>query len=327
MRRREFIAGLGGAVAWPLAARAQQTERIRRVGFLHPFPDGPYGFRPRVVALRQGLTQLGWIEGRNLRIDLYPGPQAQIDDRAAELVRSAPDVIVVFGIAARVVKQQTRTIPIVFVAAGDPVEGGLVENIARPEGNITGFTNVFPSVGGKLVDLLKAVAPQISRIAIVSDVGLARAPPTLPAVEEAAREMGIEAVRIAARTPAEVHVAIQEFAERPNGGLLVIPPMGPLEGHIIDLAAWYKLPSIGLSRVEAEVGTLLSYGSDNISVLKDAATYVDRILHGAKVRDLPVQLASKFEPVVNLKTAKKIGLDVPPALLAVADDVIEQEQE
>src|SRR5215469_10850911 len=147
MRRREFIAGLGGAVAWPLTARAQQSERIRRVGFLHPFPDGPYGFTPRVVALRQGLARLGWIEGRNLRLDLYPGPQEQVDDRAAELVRSAPDVIVVFGAATRPVQQRTRTIPIVFVAFGDPVQGGLAESIARPEGNVTGFTNLFPSIG------------------------------------------------------------------------------------------------------------------------------------------------------------------------------------
>src|SRR5215469_14541448 len=172
MRRRDFIAGLGGTVAWPLGARAQQTERIRRVGFLYPFPDGPYSSTPRLVALRQGLAQLGWIEGRNLRIDLYSGPQEQIGDRAAELVRSAPDVIVAFGAATRAVQQRTRTIPIVFVALGDPVEDSFVKNIARPEGNITGFTNVFPSVGGKLVDLLKTVAPQISRIAIVSDISL-----------------------------------------------------------------------------------------------------------------------------------------------------------
>jgi putative tryptophan/tyrosine transport system substrate-binding protein len=328
IRRRKFIAGIGGiAVASPLGALAQQAERERRVSFLYPFPEGPRYYAPRVAALRERLAELGWIEGRNLKIDLYPGPQEQISDRAAELVRSAPDVIVVFAVpATRAVQQQTRTIPIVAVALGDPVAGGLVKSMARPEGNVTGFTNALPSFGGKWVQLLKAVAPQMSRIAMVSDISLAvpgQIYGLIPPIEAAAKAMGIEAVRIAARTPAEAAVAIRAFAEQPNGGLAVVPPMGTLEGPVISLAAEHKLPSVGLTRVEADIGTLLSYGADNILVFRDAATYVDRILRGAKVGDLPVQFATKFELIVNLKTAKTIGLEVPRALLALADDVIE----
>jgi len=230
MRRREFIAGISAA-AWPLSARAQQGERVRRVSFLYPFPEGPY-YRRRVAALREGLAQLGWIEGRNLKIDLYPGPQEQISNRAAELVRSVPDVIVVFGPnATRAVQPQTRNIPIVFVVIGEPEARGFVKSLARPEGNVTGFSNFFVSLGGKWVELLKAVAPQISRIAMVSDIsfgpGPGQIPATIPVIEAAAKEMGIEAVRIPVRTSAEAAVGIRAFADRPNGGLVVITPMGP----------------------------------------------------------------------------------------------------
>jgi len=329
MRRREFIAGFGGiAVAWPLAALAQQTERLRRVSFLYPFPEGARYYAPRVAALRKGLAELGWIEGRNLKIDLYPGPQEEIDDRAAELVRSAPDVIVAGpGLyATQAVQQLTRTIPIVFVRVGDPVLNlnGFGKSIARPEGNATGFTNQFgasATFGAKWVQLLKAAAPQMSRIAIVMDISLSGNPPLV--IETAAREMGIEPVRIAVRTPDEVATAIRVFAAQPNGGVIVRPPMGPFMYPVVSLAAEYKLPSIGGSRVEADVGTLLSYGENDFPMFRDAATYVDRILQGAKVGDLPVQFANKLELIINLKTAKTIGLEVPRALLAIADEVIE----
>jgi putative tryptophan/tyrosine transport system substrate-binding protein len=238
--RRELIAGLGGTVAWPVVTLAQQAERVRRVSLLYPFPEGPSYYAPRVAALREVLAQLGWIEGRNLKINLYPGPQEQISDRAAEVVRSAPDAIVVFGPnATRAVQQQTHTIPIVAVALGDPEAGGLVKSIARPEGNLTGFTNAFASFGGKWVQLLKAVVPQMSRIAMISDISLAVPGQSglIPPMEAAAKEMGIEAVQITVRTPAEAAVAIRAFAEQPNGALAVVPPMGDLEGPVIRLAA------------------------------------------------------------------------------------------
>jgi putative tryptophan/tyrosine transport system substrate-binding protein len=327
MKRREFVAGVGGAAAWPLAVRAQGAERVRRVGFLYPFRGDPRYYAQRVTALRERLAELGWIEGRNLRIEIYYGPQEQIDDRAAELVRSAPDVIVTGpGInPARAVQQLTRTIPIVFVRVGDPVVllNGFGKSIARPEGNATGFTNRFGAsdISAKWVQFLKEAAPQISRIAIVADISLLDAPD--PVIETAAKEMGIELVRIAVRTRDEVTTALRVFAAQPNGGVIVRPPMGPLMAPVISLAAEYKLPSIGASFVDTDAGTLLSYGENDFPMFSDAATYVDRILRGAKVGDLPVQFAGKVELIINRKTAKTIGLEVPPNLLALADRVIE----
>jgi putative ABC transport system substrate-binding protein len=326
MRRRDFIALIGGAAApslWPLAARAQQ-DRMRRIGVLYPFPGGNL-FTQRMTALLQGLAQFGWIQGRDLRIDAYPGPQEQVDDRAAELIRSAPDVIVVFSErATRAVQERTRTIPIVFVAIGDPAENGVIKNIARPEGNVTGFTNLFASFGSKWLDLLKEVAPQISRIGIVSDPGVVGLGPRgyFLSIATAAKEKAMEAVPIRVRTPAEVAQSIPSFAVQPNGGLLVMP-MGALQIPIFKLAIEYKLPSIGSGREDAANGALLSYGSNRIDMFRDAATYVDRILRGAKAGDLPVQFPTKFELIINLKTAKALGLTVPPILLALADEVIE----
>src|SRR5215471_2615155 len=214
--RREFITVLGAAASWPLAARAQQGERVRRIGFLYPFPgDGNLGFTQRMVALRQGLAQFGWIEGRNLRIDAYHGPQDQIDDRGAELVRSAPDVIVVFGIpATRAVQQRTRSIPIVFLAVGDPILRGIVKSVVRPEANITGFTNLFASFPGKWMELLKDFAPQISRIAVVWDPGYSYFAPS--STEIAAKAMAFEQIPVPVRSPAEVAQAIPAFAAQPT---------------------------------------------------------------------------------------------------------------
>jgi putative ABC transport system substrate-binding protein len=319
LRRREFIAGLGGAAAaWPLAARAQQAEGVRRVGLLVPSRLGG------AAALRQGLAQFGWIEGRNLRIDVYQGPLEQIDDRAAELVRSAPDVIIAWGTAATgAVQQRTRIIPIVFLLFGDAMANGTVNNVARPEGNATGFSNLFSSIGGKWVELLKEVAPQISRIAVVSNPSYERSPPPVQAsIETAAKAMAIEQVPIAARSAAEIAEAIPAFAARPNGGLLVrATAVFPIS--IYKLAVEYRLPSIGSEREDAVNGALLSYGANRASLFRQGATYVDRILRGAKVGDLPVQFPTKFELVVNLKTAKAIGVTVPPIVYAHADEVIE----
>ena len=320
LQRRDFIAGLGGAAAWPLAARAQQAEGVRRVGFLWPTPSGA---AVAAAGLRQALAQLGWIEGRNLRIDAYPGPLEQIDDRAAELVRSAPDVIVVSGIAAtRAVQQRTRIIPIVFLSVGDAMANGTVNNVARPEGNATGFSNLFTTLGGKWVELLKEVAPQISRIAVVSNPRYTGGAPMHAYIETAAKTMAIERVPIDVCSPAEIAEAVPAFAAQPNGGLLVFPAVTFLL-PIYKLAVEYKLPSIGSGREDATNGALLSYGSNRASLIRQAATYVDRILRGAKVADLPVQFPTKFELIVNLKTAKAIGITVPPTLYARADEVIE----
>ena len=323
MKRREFIAGLGGAVAWTAGARAQQAEHVRRVGLLYPFSAGPF-YQALAAALRQGLAQFGWIEGRNLRIDGYQGPLEQIDDRAADLVRSAPDVIVVYGVpATRAVQQQTRVIPIVFLAVGDAMVSGIVKSDASPEGNATGFTNLFASFSGKWVQLLKEVAPQISRIAVVWDRGYTAGYFAPASIETAVKAMAIEPVPIPVRSPAEIAQAIPAFAAQPNGGLLVMPMVGVLQIPIFKLAVEYKLPTIGSGREYAANGALLSYGSNRTNLFRDAATYVDRILRGAKVGDLPVQYPTRFELTVNLKTAKALGLTIPPNLLALADEVIE----
>jgi putative tryptophan/tyrosine transport system substrate-binding protein len=249
---------LGGVAAWPVTGRAQQIDRVRRVGLLDPNPEDTIS-QLRCGALREGLVQLGWIERRNLRIDTHYGPPEQINDRAAELVRSAPDVIVVGGsISTRAVQQRTRIIPIVFVSVGDPAENGIVESVARPEGNATGFTNLFASFGSKWVELLKQVAPRISHIAIVSDPRVSQQSYSA-SIETAAKVMGIESVRISVPTSAEMERAIPAFAAQPNGGLLIMPARANVQ--LAKLAIEHKLPSIGTGREDAAVGTLLSYGS------------------------------------------------------------------
>jgi putative tryptophan/tyrosine transport system substrate-binding protein len=316
MRRREFIAGLGAA-AWPVTARAQQNERVRRVGVLYPGLEDPIS-QERLAALRHGLAQLGWVEGRNLQIDTRYGPQGQLSDRAAELVRSAPDVIVVGGgEPTRAVQQRTHIIPIVFVSVGDPTENGVVKNIAHPEGNASGFTNLFGSFGGKWVELLKRVAPQISRIAIVRDPVIS-GQSYATSIEMAVNAMGIKLAQISST---EIDHAIPAFAAQPNGGLLVMPARP--NKHLANLAIEHKLPSIGSGREDAAVGTLLSYGSNRVDLFRDAASYVDRILRGTKVTDLPVQFPTKFELVVNRKTARAIGLTIPESFLLLVDEIIE----
>ena len=324
IRRREAIAGIGCAMALPAVARAQEAERVRRVGLLLPTSFGPF-YQTGAAALRQELAQLGWIEGRNLRIDDYPGPLEQIDDRAAELVRSAPDVIIVWGIAAtRAVQQRTRIIPIVFLSVGDAMASGIVNNVARPEGNATGFTNFFASFGGKWVELLKEVAPQTSRIAVVwnpnYNFNLSYA--NRASIETAAKAMAIEPVSIAVRSPAEIAQAIPAFAAQPNGALL-FSPTPAFQILVYKLAVEYNLPSIGSGRDDAANGALLSYGSNRANLFREGAKYVDRILRGAKVGDLPVQFPTRFELIVNLKTAKALGLTVPNTILVSADEVIE----
>jgi putative ABC transport system substrate-binding protein len=326
LRRREFIAALGGAAAtWPIATRAQQGERVRRVGVLYPFPGGGNPvFTRRMAALRQGLAQFGWIEGLNLRIDAYHGPQEQVDDRGAELVGSAPDVIVVYGVpATRAVQQRTRIIPIVFLAVGDPIANGIVKSVARPEGNATGFANLFASLGGKWVELLKDAAPQIFRIAIVWDTNYTAGYFAPSWIETATKAMAIERIPIPVHSFVEIALAVPAFAAQPNGGLLVMPMRPNLSIPICKLAVENKLPSIGSAREDAAKGALLSSGSNRNDLFRDAATYVDRILRGEKPSDLPVQFPTKFEMVVNRRTAKALGLEVPLSILVRADEVIE----
>jgi putative ABC transport system substrate-binding protein len=330
MRRREFIAGLGAAASpsmWPLAVRAQQGERVRRVGVLTSSAEtdvfGMLVQRP----LREELQKLGWTEGRNLQLDFRfgNGGTAQTRVFAADLVQLAPDAIVtVYLVALRALQQQTKTIPIIFAGAGDPVEFGTVINSARPEGNITGFANAFGSLGGKWLDLLKEAAPNITRVLYIypaDNLGSSY----LHSVETAAQSLGARVIAIPVSDAGGAKTAIEAFAAEPNGGLLPSPGLlaiTPLV-ELARLTAQYRLPAISGNPSFPVDGGLMTYSADRDEILRGAATYVDRLLRGAKVSDLPVQYPTKFRLVINLKTAKALGLEVPPSILLRADEVIE----
>jgi putative tryptophan/tyrosine transport system substrate-binding protein len=326
MRRREFIAGLGGAAICPLTARAQKGERVRHVGVL-TYEAETLASRSAFSIFRDALEQLGWIEGRNLRLDFRfgSGDAIQTCVFAADLVQLAPDVIVtVYAAALRAVQQQTKTIAIVFIGAGDPVENGTVRNSAQPEGNITGFPNAFGSLGGKWMELLKEAAPNITRVAYmypVDNLGTGY----LPWVETAARSLGMQVVEIPVSDVTSIKAAIGAFAADPNGGLLPSPGVFAIApDQLIGLAAQYRLPAIcGTASPFAKKGGLMSYSPDPRQQVRGAAAYVDRLLRGAKVSDLPVQYPTKFSLAINLKTAKALGLEVPSTLLVRADEVIE----
>ena len=320
MKRRDFITLLGGVAAWPLAARAQQEEKVRRIGVLAGTIEPTW-----LAALRDGLAKLGWIEGHNLRIDLRftLGDPARMRADAVELVSLAPDVIVTTnrpGTAA--VQEQTKTIPIVFTAGNDPVSNGLLQNIARPEGNTTGFSSTVDSLLGKRLELLKEAAPHITRVALVFD------PQTVnvgffPSIEAAAPLLDVKAIKTPVRDPLELVRAIDAFAAEPNGGLLVVPVLPEDSYKMLHLvAAQHRLPAIDSTRPKVADG-LMTYAVDFSDIYRRAAAYVDRILRGTKVSELPVQSPTKFELVINLKTAKALGLTLPPSLLARADEVIE----
>ena len=321
MRRREFITLLGGAAAaWPLAVRAQQEEKVRRIGVLAGAIEPTW-----LAALRDGLAKLGWIEGHNLRIDLRftLGDPARMRADAVELVSLAPDVIVTTNRpATAAVQEQTKTIPIVFTAGNDPVSNGLLQNIARPEGNTTGFSSTVDSLLGKRLELLKEAAPHITRVALVFD------PQTVnvgffPSIEAAAPLLDVQAIKTPVRDPLELVRAIDAFAAEPNGGLLVVPVLPEDSYKMLHLvAAQHRLPAIDSTRPKVADG-LMTYAVDFSDIYRRAAAYVDRILRGTKVSELPVQSPTKFELVINLKTAKALGLTLPPSLLARADEVIE----
>jgi putative ABC transport system substrate-binding protein len=332
MQRRSFLTLLGGAAAaWPTAARGQQRERMRRIAVLTGGAEGDPYQKPRLAALWEGLTKLGWAEGRNLRIDLRygAGDLNRIRTYAAELVSLAPEVIVTSTTATTIaVQQQTKTIPIVFTSGGDPVAGGVVRNIARPEGNATGFSAIFENaIAGKWLELLKEAAPRLTRVALIFDAGLFSriSQGYISLLEEAAPTFALQAIKMPVRDGIDIVRAIDAFAAEPNGGLLVLPPapQGANLETIIRLAAQHRLPTIYSLRDIATAGGLMSYGPDAADRNRRAATYVDRILRGAKVSELPVQFPTKFELVVNLKTAKAIGLTIPEAFLLRADEVIE----
>jgi putative tryptophan/tyrosine transport system substrate-binding protein len=324
MRRREFIAGLGAAI-WPLAARAQQREKVRRIGFLTYGDDTVLGITSIRTLLRDDLEQLGWSEGRNLRLDFRfgDGDAGKTSAFAADLVQLAPDAIIAqYGVALRALQQQTNAIPIVVAAAGDLLENGSVRDPARPEGNTTGFASAFGSLGGKWLELLKDGAPNITRVLYMSASNRGGGS-YLRSVKTAAQSLGVKVVAIPVSNAAGMRAAIGAFAAEPNGGLLPNPNMFAIApDELVRLAAQYHLPAIYGGPLPSS-RVLMSYNPDLDELFLGAASYVDRLLRGAKVGDLPVQYPTKFRLVINLKTAKALGLTIPPNLLAVADEVIE----
>ena len=328
LRRREFIAALGGATAWPLAARAQQPARMRRIGVLTPFTADDAEGHARLTAFAQGLQQLGWTVGQNVRIDYRWGDSkpATMRKLANELNSLAPDVILANSSAAvSALLEATSTVPIVFAAVADPVGAGYVESLARPGGNATGFSVFEYSVGGKWIELLKEIAPRVTRVAVLRESAIAAGPGFLGAVQSAASSLGVELRPIDLRDSGEIEHSVGAFAQTPNGGLIVTggPAATALREFIVDLAARYRLPAVYSIRAFVAAGGLISYGADFLDQFRRAAGYVDRILKGEKPADLPVQAPTKYELVINLKTAKALGLTVPPTLLARADELIE----
>jgi len=329
VRRREFITLLGGVAAtWPLVARAQQGERMRRVGVLMPFSANDPQSKARFSAFQQGLDKLGWADGRNLRIDArwFAGSADDNRKNAAELVALAPEVILASGSATvGPVLQATRTVPVVFVIVPDPVGAGLVNSLARPGGNATGFTTFEYSIGAKWLEVLKQIAPHVTRTAVVRDPAITAGIGQWGAIQTAAPSFGVEVSPINISDAAEIERAVAAFAHRSNGGLIVTGS-GLAVVHrdlIVSLATRHKLPAVYFERYFVGAGGLVSYGPDFLDQYRRAASYVDRILKGEKPAELPVQAPTKYELVINLKTAKTLGLEVPASLLARADEVIE----
>ena len=321
MRRRDFITIIGGAATWPLAARAQPAERMRRIGVLLQATKSDLEFQPRLKAFLDGLAQFGWTEARNLQLEFD-----EVRRHAAELVVLAPDVLVAVGsTAVEALQQATRTIPIVFPTVGDPVGAGFVESLARPGGNITGFAAFEYAIGGKWLALLKDVSPRTNRVAVLRDPAVAAGPGELGAIQTAAPSFGMEIIPINVREPDEIERAVTAFAKSSNGGLIVTgSPLAQLHrGLIISLAVRHKLPAVYFERFFVADGGLISYGPEFVDQYRRAAGYVDRILKGEKPADMPVQAPTKYELVINLKTAKALDLTVPPSLLATANEVIE----
>ena len=328
MKRRAFIILLGGTAAWPLAARAQQGARVRRLGVLHTQAESNAESQARVVTLRQALQQLGWSEGRDLQIDYRWSAGNVADTRkfAAELVALAPDVILTGGAAPLAeLLQATRQVPIVFTLVADPVGAGFVQSLARPGGNATGFTALEYGFGAKYLELLKEIDPGVTRAAVVRDSSISVGIGLFGAIQSAAPLARVEVSPVGVRDVAEMEQSIAAFTRAAHGGLIVTasPSAFVHRDLIVALAARYKLPAVYPGREFVTAGGLLGYGPDILDQYRYAAGYIDRILKGAKPADLPVQNPTKYQLVVNLKTAKTLGLEVPPTLLARADEVIE----
>jgi len=329
MKRREFIALLGGAAAaWPLATRAQQPARGRRIGVLTALPADDPEWQSRLAAFHQGLQELGWIVGRNIRIDYRLGTadDAQLRRRAAELVALAPDVIVVNGTSPmQPLLAATRSVPIVFVQVTDPVGAGLVASLARPGGNATGFTQFEYGMTGKWLELLKQVAPGVKRAGVLRDAMVSTGIAQLAVLFSAAPALGMTVSPLDAREASEIERGVAALASEPNGGLILSASAAGIRHRelIIALAARHRLPAVYPYRLFVASGGLMSYGIDTSDPFRRAAGYVDRILKGEKPADLPVQQPTKFELAINLKTAKAIGLTIPEAFLLRADELIE----
>jgi putative ABC transport system substrate-binding protein len=328
--RRELFALLGGAAAaWPFATRAQQAERMRRIGVLMAYPERDAEAQAWVAAFREGLRQLGWAEGQNILIDgRWTAVNVESLQRfAKELVALRPDLVLSSSTpSTAVLSQQTRTIPIIFAIVADPVGSGFVASLPRPGGNVTGFTNLEPTMGGKWLELLKEIAPRVTRVALLFN------PTSAPYSEyyvkpfkAAAASLGVEALIAPVHNTSELEAIVAAQAREPNGGLVTMPEafLNAHRTEITSLAARYRLPAVYPYRFFGQLGGLLSYGTDLTDNFRRAASYADRILKGAKPSELPVQAPVKFELVINLKTARLIGLDVPPTLIARADEVIE----
>jgi putative ABC transport system substrate-binding protein len=328
LRRREFVAALAGAAAWPLAVRAQQGDRVQRIGVLLANDENDPAVKPPRSAFVQALAGLGWIPGRNVRMDLRStGADAnRIRALAQELVGLQPDIILAGGSSAIVALQrETQTIPIVFVAADDAVASGIVPRLDRPSGNVTGFSGLEATLGGKWLELLSEIAPGLKRTAIMFNPGTAPASPLMPSFEAAARSLKVTPIIAPVHSDGEIETAIIDLGREPGGGLVVMPDVFTIahRAPIILAAAQNNIPAVYPNSVCARDGGLLSYGVDVVDILHRAASYVDRILRGEKPGDLPVQFPTKFEMAVNLKTAKTLGLAVPPSILLRATEVIE----
>jgi putative ABC transport system substrate-binding protein len=328
MRRREFIAGLGGAAAWPVVARAQQVDRVPRIGVLMPWDENDPLMKARIPAFIQALAELGWTDGRNVSMDVRwgTGDINRIEALAQGLVGSRPDIIVAQGTQATVaVQRETRTIPVVFANVSDPVASGIVPRLDRPSGNITGFAVLEPSLGGKWLELLTEIAPGVKRAAIMFNPDTAPASIYIPSFETAARSLKVMSFIAPTYSDPEIETAILALGHEPRGGLVVMvsPFITAHRAQIIFAAARNNIPAVYSASYFAKDGGLLSYGPDRVDNWRRAASYVDRILRGAKPGDLPVQFPTKFEMAVNLKTAKALGLTVPQSILLRADEVIE----
>jgi putative tryptophan/tyrosine transport system substrate-binding protein len=327
VRRREFILALGGAAAGPLAARAQQ-ERMRRIGVLMNIAADDPDAQIRLAALLQGLQQVGWTVGQNIQIDYrWGGGSAELMRKyAVELVALAPDVILAHSSTALApLLEATRTVPIVFAVVADPVGAGYVDSLARPGGNATGFTNFEYTIAGKWLELLKDVAPGVTRAAVLRESAIAAGPAQFGAIRAVAQSFGMEVRPVEVRDGGEIERAIAAFARSSNDGMIVTGSPAAIVHRrlIVALAARHRLPAVYNTRIFATDGGLISYGPDLPDQFRRAASYIDRILKGEKPADLPVQAPTKYELIINLKTAKALGLEIPTPVLARADEVIE----